>query len=44
MQGSAAQKARGPLLNLVMQLRKCCNHPTSFPMWKIEVYRLWGNT
>ena len=31
VQGSAAQKARGPLLNLVMQLRKCCNHPYLFP-------------
>ena len=31
VQGTAAQKARGPLLNLVMQLRKCCNHPYLFP-------------
>ena len=31
VQGSAAQKASGPLLNLVMQLRKCCNHPILFP-------------
>jgi len=31
VQGSAAAKSRGPLLNLVMQLRKCCNHPYLFP-------------
>jgi len=31
VQGTSAQKARGPLLNLVMQLRKCCNHPYLFP-------------
>ena len=31
VQGSAAANSRGPLLNLVMQLRKCCNHPYLFP-------------
>ena len=27
VQGRATGTARSPLLNLVMQLRKCCNHP-----------------
>jgi len=31
VQGRATGTARSPLLNLVMQLRKCCNHPYLFP-------------